>query len=99
MKIKTFDHEWIDGVIYVWRDDGGVNWREQVVLEPVVTHHQRPDSHADNPDDFRGYVDWHFEVWDQSQGWRDEDTREAMRYAAGMVDEQKLIEQAQELAL
>lgn len=89
--MKTFDHEWIDGFIYVWRDDDAANWREQLVLDPIVDLWQRPITGADNPDDFRGYVDWHFDIW-ESRGWREEDTREALRYAAQQVDEQKLIE-------
>ena len=90
--MKTFDHEWVNGSVYVWRDDGAVDCEEQLVLIPVVTHHQKPDSGADNPDDFRGYVDWHLEIWEQTSGWRDDDTQEAIRYAAGFMNEQELLE-------
>ena len=89
--MKSFDCEFAQGMVYVWRDDGDPNCEESIVLDPVVTHHQKPDSGADNPDDYYGYIDWHFEVWEKTDGWKDEDTREAIAYAAGFIDEKELV--------
>lgn len=90
--MKQFDHEWLHGTLYVWRiDNNDLEYPPAVAIQPVVTCHRKPDSHADNPDDFYGYIDWHLEVEEQEDDWDDADTDEALAYAERWIDEKELV--------
>ena len=94
--MKSFDHEFVNGYVYVWRDDIECDDATEVaiILDPVLDHYQKPDSLADNPDDYYGYIDWHFEEWDHTDGWDDNDTQDAMTYAQGLVSDREVLEHA-----
>lgn len=92
--MKSFDHEWIHEYLYVWRDDTDVDHEAPtVIFHVVIDSHRKPDSLADNPDDFYGYTDWHLEPLEQSPDWNEADTPDAHLYATYQV-EQSNIEEA-----